>query len=91
MLIIGLATIDDVRRLLKSGETLLYLSGLGAVCAVNYIVFSLLTLYYIGYPLLIAYLYYTFRFYLRKSSETYFVVIAVYAFTEKEDVHNVRQ
>jgi putative membrane protein len=72
MLIIGIATIDDVRRLLKSGETLLYLSGLGAVCAVNYIVFSVLTLYYIGYPLLIAYIYYAFRIYLRKSSETYY-------------------
>ena len=72
MLIIGLATIDDVRRLLKSGETLLYLSGLGAVCAVNYIVFSVLTLYYIGYPLLVAYIYYAFRVYLRKSSETYY-------------------
>ena len=72
MLIIGIATIDDVRRLLKSGETLLYLSGLGAVCAVNYIVFSVLTLYYIGYPFLIAYIYYAFRVYLRKSSETYY-------------------
>ncbi len=72
MLIIGIATIDDVRRLLRSGETLLYLSGLGAVCAVNYIVFSVLTLYYIGYPLLIAYIYYAFRVYLRKSSEAYY-------------------
>ncbi len=72
MLIIGIATIDDVRRLLRSGDTLLYLSGLGAVCAVNYIVFSVLTLYYIGYPLLIAYIYYAFRVYLRKSSETYY-------------------
>ena len=72
MLIIAIATIDDVRRLLKSGETLLYLSGLGAVCAVNYIVFSVLTLYYIGYPLLFAYIYYAFRVYLRKTSETYY-------------------
>ena len=72
MLIIGLATIDDVRRLLKSGDTLLYLSGLGAVCAVNYIVFSVLTLYYIGYPLLIVYIYYAFRIYLRKTRETYY-------------------
>ena len=72
MLIISIATIDDVRRLLKSGEALLYLSGLGAVCAVNYIVFSVLTLYYIGYPLLIAYIYYAFRVYLSKSSETYY-------------------
>lgn len=72
MLIISLATIDDVRRLLKSGEALLYLSGLGAVCAVNYIVFSVLTLYYIGYPLLIIYIYYAFRIYLRKTRETYY-------------------
>ena len=72
MLIICIATIDDVRRLLKSGEALLYLSGLGAVCAVNYIVFSVLTLYYIGYPLLIVYIYYAFRIYLRKTRETYY-------------------
>ncbi len=72
MLIISIATIDDVRRLLKSGEALLYLSGLGAVCAVNYIVFSVLTLYYIGYPLLIIYIYYAFRIYLRKTRETYY-------------------
>ena len=72
MLIISIATIDDVRRLLKSGEALLYISGLGAVCAVNYIVFSVLTLYYIGYPLLIVYIYYAFRIYLRKTSETYY-------------------
>lgn len=72
MLIISIATIDDVRRLLKSGEALLYISGLGAVCAVNYIVFSVLTLYYIGYPLLIVYIYYAFRIYLRKTRETYY-------------------
>ena len=72
MLIISIATIDDVRRLLKSGEALLYLSGLGAVCAVNYIIFSVLTLYYIGYPLLIVYIYYAFRIYLRKTRETYY-------------------
>ena len=72
MLIISIATIDDVRRLLKSGEALLYISGLGAVCAVNYIVFSVLTLYYIGYPLLIVYIYYAFRIYLRKIRETYY-------------------
>ncbi len=72
MLIICIATIDDVQRLLKSGEALLYLSGLGAVCAVNYIVFSVLTLYYIGYPLLIVYIYYAFRIYLRKTRETYY-------------------
>ena len=72
MLIIAIATIDDVHRLLKSGDTILYLSGLAAVCAVNYIIFSVLTLYYIGYFLLIVYIYYAFWTYLRKSSETYY-------------------
>ena len=71
MLIIALATIDDVRRLLQPAEAILYLSGLAAVCAANYIVFSVLTLYYIGYLLLLAYIYYAFRVYLRHSSETY--------------------
>lgn len=72
MLIIAIATIDDVRRLLKSGDAILYLSGLSAVCAVNYIIFSVLTLYYIGYILLVVYIYYAFRMYLRRSSETYY-------------------
>ena len=72
MLIIAIATIDYVRRLLKSGDAILYLSGLSAVCAVNYIIFSVLTLYYIGYILLVVYIYYAFRMYLRRSSETYY-------------------
>ena len=72
MLIIAIATIDDVRRLLKSGDAILYLSGLSAVCAVNYIIFSVLTLYYIGYILLVVYIYYAFRMYLRRSRDTYY-------------------
>nr|WP_028898203.1 hypothetical protein [Prevotella sp. HUN102] len=71
MLIIGIAALDDVRRLLKSGDAVLYLSGLAAVCAVNYIVFSILTLYYIGYLLLIVYIYYAVRVWYRKHSDTY--------------------
>jgi hypothetical protein len=31
------------------------LGGLAAICAVCYVVFSITTLYYIGYPLLVAY------------------------------------
>ena len=37
------------------GEAILYLGGLAAICAVDYVVFSITTLYYLGYPLLIAY------------------------------------
>ena len=55
IIIVGLAVLDDVRRLLHFGEAILYLLGLGATCAVAYIVFSFFTLYYIGYPLFVAY------------------------------------
>lgn len=55
ILIVAIATIDDVRHHMLFGEAILYLGGLAAVCAVDYVVFSVTTLYYIGYPLLIAY------------------------------------
>ncbi|GAB6982215.1 TFIIB-type zinc ribbon-containing protein [Prevotella dentasini] len=71
MLIIAIAAFDDVRRLLKSGDAMLYLCGLAAVCAVNYIVFSVLTLYYIGYLLLVAYIVYAVRIFLRRNIDTY--------------------
>lgn len=56
ILIVGIACIDDVRHLLPAEDALLYLTGLAAVCAIDYIVFSVTTLYYIGYVLLIAYI-----------------------------------
>jgi hypothetical protein len=56
ILIVAIATVDDIRHHLPLGETILYLGGLAAVCAVDYVVFSITTLYYIGYPLLIAYI-----------------------------------
>ena len=55
ILIVAIATVDDVRHHLTLGGTILYLGGLAAVCAVDYVIFSVTTLYYIGYPLLIAY------------------------------------
>lgn len=59
MPIVGVATIDDVRRHLPFEEAVLYLSGLAAVCMVDYIVFTITTLYFIGYPLLIGYIYFS--------------------------------
>ena len=69
ILIVAIATVDDVRHHLSSlGDTLLYLCGLAAVCAVDYVVFSLTTLYYIGYPLLIGYFVFAiYRLTLQKS------------------------
>ena len=55
IIIVGIATVDDVTHHLPLGESILYLGGLAAVCAVDYVVFSITTLYYIGYPLLIVY------------------------------------
>jgi len=55
IIIVGIATVDDVTKHLPLGESLLYLAGLGSICAVCYVVFSVTTLYFIGYPLLIAY------------------------------------
>ena len=55
IIIVGIATVDDVTKHLSLGSAILYLGGLIAVCAVDYVIFSITTLYYIGYPLLIAY------------------------------------
>ena len=65
ILLIGLAAIDDVRHLLPLGDAVLYLCGLAAVCAVNYIIFSVSSLYYIGYPLLIVYVYWAIKRYIK--------------------------
>lgn len=63
ILIVGLACIDEVYHRLPFGESLLYLGGLAGVCALDYIIFSVSTLYYIGYPLLLAYFYFAIRAY----------------------------
>lgn len=71
LLLISLAAVDDIRRHLSLGETILYGLGLMGVCAINYVVFSITTLYYIGYPLLVLYAYFAIRHYLRKSRAIY--------------------
>ena len=71
MLIVGLAAVDVVRNILPTGQALLYLCGLAAVCAVNYIVFSLTTLYFVGYFLYAAYLYVALKRYFTKFRQTY--------------------
>ncbi|MCR5151771.1 MAG: zinc ribbon domain-containing protein [Prevotella sp.] len=55
MLIIALASVEDVVRQLGFDEAVLYLSGLLAICAIDYVVFSVTTLWYVGYVLLVAY------------------------------------
>ena len=61
IIIVAIATIEDVSKHLPLGSAVLYLGGLTAICAVDYVVFSITTLYYIGYPLLIAYFIFALR------------------------------
>ncbi len=68
IIIIAIATVDDVTKHLPLGDSILYLGGLVAICAVCYIVFSVTTLYYVGYPLLIAYYVFAIRCLSRQSS-----------------------
>ena len=56
MLIVALAAADDIFRHLNFGDAILYILGLAGVCAFNYVVFSLTTMYYVGYLLLAAYI-----------------------------------
>ena len=56
ILIVGIAVVDDTFRHLSVSDGVLYLLGLAGVCAVNYIVFTITTMYYVGYILLVAYI-----------------------------------
>lgn len=71
LVIISVATIDDVFKKLDVSGALLYLLGLAAVCAVDYVVFSVSTLYYIGYPLLVLYYVFSISRYMRHSMNRY--------------------
>lgn len=66
LLIVGIATVDDVFHKLPFSQAVLYLGGLLAVCAVNYIVFTVSTLYFVGYILLAVYIVFALRQYIVK-------------------------
>lgn len=59
----GIAAVDDILRKLNAREALLYMAGLGAVCAFNYILFSVSTLYYVGYVILVIYMWFALKRY----------------------------
>ena len=67
IIIVGVAAFDDTLRRLHATDAVLYFLGLGAVCAVDYVVFSISTLYYVGYPLLVAYVSLSLYLYLRHA------------------------
>ena len=71
MIVMAIATVDDVYHKLSFAHATLYMCGLGAVCAANYIIFSVSTLYYIGYILLIAYMTIAIRRYAKNNYYPY--------------------
>lgn len=71
IIIMLIAVIEEVLKRLPLLNAALYLFALAAVCAVDYIVFSITTLYYIGYPLLIAYIFVAIHRYYTVSSTPY--------------------
>lgn len=71
MVIVAIATIDDIYHKLPFGEATLYICGLIGICAIDYIVFSITTLYYIGYPLWLLYFVFSIRSQLRNGRPTY--------------------
>lgn len=71
MLIVAIAAIDDTLHKLSLSDAVLYLSGLAGVCAVNYIFFSITTLYYIGYIFLVAYVFFALYRYMSTNRTTY--------------------
>lgn len=71
ILIIAIAATDVVRGMLPASEAVLYLCGLAGVCAINYIVFSISTLYYIGYPMFVAYAAFALYTYFRRFGRLY--------------------
>ena len=71
ILIVAIAVVDEVHRMLPFVDAVLYLLGLGATCSVVYIVFSVFTLYYLGYPLLLAYVVFALWRYFRRPRPRY--------------------
>lgn len=55
IVLLGMATVDDVLRQLYPSAAISYLFFLLGMCIVCYLFFSLSTLYYAGYPCLLAY------------------------------------
>jgi hypothetical protein len=71
MLLIAIAALDDIRRQLSFTEAVLYCLGLMGVLAIDYVVFSISTLYYIGYPLLLAYVAFAIYLYVKNGRAVY--------------------
>lgn len=71
IIIVALAAVDEIFHKLSFGEATHYLSGLIGICAINYIIFSITTLYYVGYLLFLIYVIFALYRYFKYSSRYY--------------------
>lgn len=71
MIIILFAVIDDVKNHLSFTDFVIYMLGLSGVCSLNYIIFSITTLHYIGYPLLVGYIVWAIYMYWKHAHKKY--------------------
>lgn len=71
IIVVSIATFIDVQRRLSASESIVYYVGLLGVCAFNYIAFGITTYYYVGYPLLVAYVAFALWRYYRYSRARY--------------------
>ncbi len=55
IILIGIAMLDEVHRMLPLTDAVIYLLSVVCVALFCYIIFTFLTLYYIGYPVLVLY------------------------------------
>ncbi len=58
MIIVAISSAEDAIKNLRFYDAIVYLSGLAGICAIDYIVFSISTLYYVGYIFLAAYIFF---------------------------------
>ena len=71
IIVVAIATFSDVQRRLTATQAFIYYVGLLGVCSFNYVVFGITTYYYIGYPLLAAYVVFALWRYYRYSRARY--------------------
>ena len=71
MAVVGIAAVDDVRKLPGVVDDVAYLAVLAGVCMVLYLFFSLSVHIYVGYPLLLAYWIFALRRHFRFTSAPY--------------------
>lgn len=71
MIIVAIAAIDEVCRRLPTGRAMMYLMRLAAVCAADYMLFTIATLAYIGYVMLAAYITFAAWAYVKNGMQRY--------------------